>query len=157
MLTNMQHKKVLGRDLGNMINKIVYYVLAITWGLPLTLIGGLVALVLLATGHRPKRFGWCLYFEVGTGWGGLELGLIFLCQKNAPYDTKAHEFGHSIQNCFFGPLMIFIVSIPSAIRYWVRIWKTKRGEKNLPPYDSIWFEGQATQLGKKYMEKINTK
>ena len=57
-----------------------------------------------------------------------------------------HECGHGIQNCIWGPLMIFVVCIPSATRYWYREFKYHR--KGLTPptkYDDIWFEGQATR------------
>ena len=59
-----------------------------------------------------------------------------------------HESGHGIQNLLFGPLMPFVVSIPSAIRYWYReyLMKVKKIKCwNLPDYDSIWFEGTATK------------
>ena len=52
--------------------------------------------------------------------------------------------------------MPFIVCIPSAIRYWYRNIKVSFG-KDLQPYDSIWFEGQATTLGLKYIEAIKNK
>lgn len=136
-----------------MLSKKLYYLLSFTWGLPLTLVGGLVALALLIMGHRPRRFGWCLYFEVGENWGGLEFGPIFLCNRNPSWHIKKHEFGHSIQNCFWGPLMIFVICIPSAIRYWFRKLKKSRGSE-ATPYDSIWFEGQATKLGTDYILKI---
>lgn len=130
----------------------MYYILSFTWGLPLTLVGLLVGLVLIVLGYKPKRFGWTFYFEIGKNWGGVELGLIFICSEGSSSRIKAHEFGHSIQNCFFGPFMLFVVSIPSAIRYWYREYQYRRGIRNLPPYDSIWFEGQATQLGEWYSE-----
>lgn len=136
------------------IDKKLYYTLSFTWGLPLTIIGCVVAIILLVTGHKPKRFSWGLYFEMGPGFGNFDLGPIFLCSKDAHENTKAHEFGHSIQNCYYGPLMIFIVALPSVIRYWIRKGKKSRGE-NLPAYDSAWFEGQATELGKKYMDASN--
>jgi hypothetical protein len=136
-----------------MLNKKLYLLLSFTWGLPLTLIGCAVALILMVFGLKPKRYGWCLYFEIGSGWGGLELGPIFLCSKSAGETTKNHEFGHAIQNCYWGPLMIFVISIPSAVRYWFRRILMLCGKTNLPPYDSIWFEGQATRWGTEYMEK----
>lgn len=140
---------------GKMLSKGLYYLLSFTWGLPLTLVGGLVALFLLIKGRRPSRFGWCLYFEVANdNWGGFNMGPIFLCERNPDWWTKKHEFGHSIQNCFWGPLMIFVITIPSAIRYWFRIIQEKFGKTNLPPYDSIWFEGQATKLGEEYNAEI---
>ena len=65
----------------------------------------------------------------------------------------AHEYGHGIQNLWWGPLFLFVIAIPSAIRYWWRIFYRKfiypKNRKKLPAYDDIWFEGQATKLGKK--------
>ena len=62
--------------------------------------------------------------------------------------------GHGIQNLYWGPLMIFVIVIPSVTRFWYREWYWKyrypKTGKALPPYDSIWFEGQATKLGAKY-------
>jgi hypothetical protein len=64
----------------------------------------------------------------------------------------AHECGHGLQNIMFGPLFIFIIFIPSCIRYWYRELRYER-KGIMPPtsYDSIWFEGWATELGKKYV------
>lgn len=130
------------------MNKKVFYALSFTWGLPLTLCGLIVALFLLGTGHRPKRFGWAWCFEFGKPWGGLNLGSIFLCQKGASDSLKCHEFGHAIQNCFFGPLIIPLV-IGSAARYHDMNRRQRHG-KPVPDYDAWWFEGQATKLGTKY-------
>lgn len=137
-----------------MLNKTLYYLLSLTWGLPLTVVGGIVSAILLILGFKPKRFGWCWCFEIGENWGGIELGLAFITNKNAPHRLKAHEFGHGIQNCYFGPLMIPVICIPSVIRYWFRELQYKLGKTNLPDYDAIWFEGQATKLGLKYIDKI---
>lgn len=138
------------------MNKYLYWFLSLTWGLPMTLIGFLVSAVLLLMGYKPKRFGYTFYFEVGKNWGGLELGAIFLISKGEPLETKQHEHGHGIQNLWWGPLMPFVVSIPSACRYWYREYLVRSGKKKyyeLPDYDSIWFEGQATRLGKKYFKE----
>ena len=134
------------------MKKSLFYVLSFTWGIVLTLIGLIVAGVLLCMGKKPKKWGWCYYFEIGEGWGGLELGIIFLTSKNPSTHTKCHEFGHAIQNCYFGILMPFLVCIPSAIRYWYRRIRRSKGLKNKTAYDEIWFEGQATRLGYKYWE-----
>lgn len=128
------------------INKPLYYILNVTWGLPLTLVGALVALGLLITGHKPKRHGGCLYFNVGNWWGGVNLGLIFLTDKVDAESVKNHEYGHSLQNAAFGPLMIPLIAIPSAIRYWIQRYRQANGLKRVD-YDAIWFEGQATYLG----------
>lgn len=135
------------------LKAILFWILSLTWGLPMTLVGIVCALALLITGHKPKRFHYFIYLEVGEGWGGFEAGCFFFCSKNSSLHLKQHEAGHGIQNIILGPLMPFIVSIPSAVRYWYREIVVRTGRKkysDLPPYDSIWFEGWATSLGEKY-------
>ena len=127
-----------------------YYTLSLTWGLPLTLVGILVALALMFVGYRPKRFGWSWYFEVGKNWGGLNLGLIFLCGKDSDNVLKAHEYGHSFQNCKYGPAMV-LLTLASAARYWYYTVIEDWLGKNLPDYDSWWLEKQATETGIKYI------
>lgn len=128
----------------------LFYLLSLTWGLPLTICGYAVALFLMARGHRPRRFGACWYFIIGkTYWGGLNLGPIILTDKMDSEPLKCHEHGHGIQNCIMGPLILPFVLL-SALRYHVRDWKAARGEV-LKPYDSWWFEGQATKLGTRYI------
>lgn len=110
-------------------NKFLFYFLSITWGCIMTLIGAIVALALIITGHKPKKWGYCWYFEVGkSNWGGMELGPFFLCNKNPSERIKNHEHGHGHQNCILGPLMPFIVCIPSAVRYWLREFKDKNSK-----------------------------
>lgn len=128
------------------INKPLFYILNLTWGLPLTAVGALVSLVLLCAGFKPKRHGGCIYFNLPGNWGGLEMGLFFLSDGEDSYYINCHEYGHAIQNMIFGPLMIPLVTLPSIIRYWYFVWREKRGKTN-KPYDSIWFEGQATNWG----------
>lgn len=40
-----------------------FYIGNLTWGLPLNIVGFVVALVLLCTGHKPSKYGGCLYFQ----------------------------------------------------------------------------------------------
>ena len=132
---------------------IIYWLISLTWGCLLSFVGLLVGLVLLITGHKPYKLGPNIYFKVGHGWGGVEFGPIFVVAKDAGNRTICHEAGHGIQNLIWGPLMPFVISIPSAIRYWYReTIRRKNIEKynSLPDYDSIWFEGQATDWGIKY-------
>jgi hypothetical protein len=135
-----------------MKNKYLYYFLSFTWGLPMVLVGGIVALVMLITGHKPHKNGGGIRFEVGKNWGGVSLGLVILTNENPSQHIKNHEFGHTFQNCWWGPLDAFVIEIPSAIRYWYRELKYyRRGLRPPTEYDAIWFEGQATSLGTKYM------
>lgn len=136
-------------------NKILFYLLSFTWGLPMTLIGCLAAVVLLATRHKPQKWGYCYQFEFGRSWGGVNLGPIIITDQNPTKHTKNHEAGHSQQNCIFGPFMI-VISLMSFCRYWYR--ELKYYKKGLVPptaYDDVWYEGQASTVGTKFIDWYN--
>lgn len=129
--------------------RIIFYILSFTWGGIMSLIG-LIVIGICAIFKRVHVYHGRLYAEVGQDWGGLELGCFFVIGKNC-HSCCAHEAGHGLQNIFWGPLMPFVICIPSAIRYWYReiIYRTNKTKfLQLPPYDSVWFESQATRLGK---------
>lgn len=140
-----------------MKNKVVYSLFQATYGIVMNVIGFIVFIILTLAGNKPERFGNTVFVRVGHNWGGVTLGcFIFVCD-NAVYSLVRHEYGHTYQNIIFGPLFPFLVGIPSAIRYWYReylVRAKKKKYKDLPDYESIWFEGQATKLGKKYTESI---
>lgn len=135
-------------------DKRLFYLLSLTWGLPMNLAGAFVAAAMLLTGHRPRRFGPCVYFESGNDWGGMDWGMFIVVNKGAGPRLLAHELGHAMQNCRFGPFMLFLVGLPSSLRYWSRRFSArfkKRGPQKA--YDAIWFERQATQTGLDYLAK----
>lgn len=133
-----------------MKNKTLFYALSFTWGLPMTLIGLISACVLLCLGHRPKVWGGCLSFTIGKHWGGVSLGIVMITDKGSTEITKNHEFGHALQNCRYGLLMP-IFSLMSAVRYWYREIRERRGLDNKTDYDAFWLEGEATKLGNTYI------
>lgn len=110
-------------------DRTIFHLLSCTWGGLMTAIGGIVALALIITGHKPKKYGHCIHFEFGNNWGGLELGMFFLTDKTPTTSTKNHEHGHGFQNAVMGPLFPFLVSIPSATRYWLRMQNTRKGKR----------------------------
>ncbi|MBQ3404113.1 MAG: hypothetical protein IJG63_01685 [Oscillospiraceae bacterium] len=132
------------------LNKTTFYILSFTWGLPLTLIGCLLAAAMLISGHKPRRCGWAWYFTAGEYWGGMEGGPFFIRDRCSSEHITCHEYGHAIQNCFFGPFMLLLVTIPSGVRYWYRRLYRRWGRAIRSEYDRVWFEGQATRLGIKY-------
>ena len=189
------------------IKLFLFYLLSFTWGILLSMVGLLIAIVLLIAGYKPEIFHNRIYFEVGYNWGGVNLGFVFIVNRYALEGTKQHECGHGLQNIVLGPLMPFIVCIPSAVRYWIYefaekgklfeyeigllsiemvliivsvvalyyfqivlfavvvslaiywcaicawvifVEGKKYNKKPYPYYESIWFEKQATMLGKKY-------
>lgn len=137
------------------MSRTMFWILSWTWGFIMTFIGSIVFIILQIAGYKPYRnqHGWV--FEIGKGWGGVEIGPFAIVNENPSQHILNHEFGHSLQNCYLGPYMPFI-SIASAIRYWyreylVRVKKMKYSD--LPGYDDIWFEGTATYLGTFYKNK----
>ena len=135
------------------MKKTLFYALSVIWGFPMTLVGFAVAFVLTNLGYQSKKHGFCYYFEVGNAWGGVNLGIVVVTSKNPTTHTLNHEHGHALQNCIWGPLMPFVISLPSAARYWSMRLKQSKGEK-LEPYDSIWFEGQASEWGELFVNSL---
>lgn len=136
------------------LKRFLFYFLSFTWGALMSIIGLVVLIVTLPFGKFGIYHG-RIYKRIGKNWGGLELGCFFLCDQTAGDSTLKHEAGHTIQNCIWGPLTPFVIGIPSAIRYWYReiIWRKDRERyRQLPDYDAIWFEGQATNWGEKYVK-----
>ena len=139
-----------------------FWFVSLTWGALMTLVGFIVTgfCVLFLKGKVHKN-GCSYIVEIGGNWGGLELGAVALCggyTTTCPDEdwfqhTRRHEFGHALQNLIFGPFMLFVVGIPSAIRYHYQNWRTKKGLDN-KPYDSIWFEGTATRWGTKFIDSF---
>lgn len=124
-----------------------------TKGLPLSIVGVIVYVALILTGHKTKDYkGICPYFEVGKNWGGFEMGWFFVCGKNAGEGTKRHEVGHMIQNAAVGGFTMVAYSIGSAARYWWRKITTPKTS-----YDSWFFEGDASRLGTEYVRNIEEK
>ena len=123
----------------------LFYLLSLTWGLPMTLCGLLTAAILRRMGYHPTRYHGAYLFALGERWGGLSLGPVLLTCTDASDRLRRHELGHAIQNCHYGPFILPLVLL-SVCRYH---WREYRARHGLPltSYDSWWFEGEATALG----------
>lgn len=145
---------------------ILYWLVQLTWGSILTIIGLCVALfTMIFLKGKPYRNGCSLLIKMHGNWGGACIGAIALVcdydNETTNYYNKEyyehclkHEFGHSLQQLIFGPFQIFLVAIPSSIRYLYFNYCVKK-HKPTKPYDSIWFEHTATKYGSNYLSKIN--
>ena len=132
------------------MNKQLYYILSFTWGIIMTFIGLISALCLTCIGRKANTYNGCLHFKVGKNWGGVSLGIVIITDDEPTEQVLKHEYGHTIQNAMYGILFPFIVAIPSALRYQKRrLLKTKGAEPQ--PYDAVWYEGQATAFGNKFI------
>ncbi len=76
--------------------------------------------------------------------GGISLGhYIFLNEKywDEGGDSELHEYGHSIQSMWLGPLYLFVIGIPSIL--WAAWWNESRGVS----YYKFYTEALADKLG----------
>ncbi len=75
--------------------------------------------------------------------GGISLGRTVVVKR--PYkdgaDTWKHEYGHTRQSLYLGPLYVFVVGIPSLL--WAWYWNPSRGVS----YYSFFTEKWADKLG----------
>ena len=128
-------------------HKILYYFLNFTWGILANIMGGFVALIMLISGHKPHNYFGTVQFKLKEHWGGFSLGLFQVRDTTSSEEISYHELGHSYQNVWMGPFWLFVVAIPSMIRY---AYFNHREKKGLPnkEYDSIWYEGSSTEIGK---------
>ncbi len=111
-----------------MNKKFLYYIIQWTWGLPMNIIGGIVCLISLCFKCPIQKYRNAIEIIVPWNFGGLELGMFFVRGKNNA-SVAPHEYGHTIQNLWWGPLFPFVIAIPSAARYWLREFKTKQQKK----------------------------
>jgi len=138
----------------------LYYVLNYTWGLGMTIVGWLVywftRIFLCLYIDEHGKFGHCHYLMIGDNWGGLSLGTnLFIASRmgdECTYHTKCHETGHTFQNAIWGPFAIFLIYIPSVIRYWYQTIRSKHNKSNVK-YDCFWAEESATDIGTKFILK----
>lgn len=138
--------------------KYLYYLIQFTWGLDMNILG--------AIGYIFCKyiFGWQTqkYYKniiispkdkkINSG---LSLGIFLFMDKDADEALKQHEYGHSIQNLIFGEFFLLLIGIPSLIRCWyynLVINKLKLYTKEKYNYYSIWFERDASALGRRAIE-----
>lgn len=135
------------------LNLILYYLLSFTWGITMNIIGLFAFTGALIVGGKPMIFHGRFVVKVGSCWGGVSLGNFILTDQDWEWVIK-HETGHTIQNAWMGPFFLFLVGIPSVVRYWYRELKYYRYNVYPPTeYDSVWFESSATLLGNKYVDR----
>ena len=141
---------------------ILYWIVQLTWGGLLTIPGLLITgFAILFLGGTPHHNGFSYIVEVGGNWGGIDIGCVSMCgryntQEASCYNpnyyehVRRHEFGHSIQQLILGPFQLFVVGIPSVVRYWY----FTLSDKVHKPYDYIWFEYTASKWGTAWINKL---
>lgn len=126
--------------------RVWFYIVQFTWGLPVNLAG--LLLFLCCKRARHEKFCNSVVSYLPGNRGGLSLGIfIFLSTQAPPRRLFAHEYGHTIQYLFLGPLYWPVVALPSAV--WYLLLSGLRRRRQLP-YDTLYCERWATAWGKKW-------
>lgn len=114
------------------------------WGLPQNLLGFLLMIY-----HRKDRrstYRECVVIHWG-GTGSMSLGMfLFLGNKKDPR-VLVHEYGHTIQSMFLGPLYLPVIGIPSFVWCNLPPFRKLRKEKGVSYY-RFYPESNANFLGK---------
>ncbi len=124
----------------------MYIILQLTWGFIQSVLGFIIFL------RHAKDFHSFYHGSILTKWkfsSGLSLGLFIFSPIQAGKTGDrliVHEYGHTFQSLFLGPLYIPLVGIPSFI--WARHgrYKKMREVRGLS-YSHYWTEKWADRLG----------
>lgn len=124
----------------------LYGAIQLTWGFIQSAMG---FIVFLRHAGNPHSF---YHGSILTQWdvsAGLSLGLFIFAPNQAGKSVDqliVHEYGHTYQSLFLGPLYIPVIGIPSLA--WARLGRYKRmRETNKMSYSYFWTEKWANKLG----------
>lgn len=109
-------------------------ILQYLWCLPQNLLG--LLLLLYFGGEKRSYEDITYYYNIGL-MGGLSLGNYIFLNNNRVASIK-HEYGHSIQNKYLGPLYLLVIGIPALL--WTAFCKGNN-------YYSFYTEKWADKLG----------
>lgn len=126
-----------------------YSIIQWIWGFPQTAAGAVISLFV---GGKAQRFHgasvrrWRLSGSVSLG------RFIFISEKVQPEFLQrimVHEYGHTIQSLFLGPLYLLAVGIPSVL--WAGLPALEKYRINHSvSYYSFYSERWADELGERY-------
>lgn len=129
--------------------RVLFYALQFTWGLTVNLAGLILFLCCLGRGRRERfRNGVATYLPGNHG--GMSLGIFIFVSVRSEEGARglcAHEYGHTIQCLFLGPLYWIVIALPSAV--WCHCFAGYRKRRGIA-YDALYCERWATSWGKKW-------
>lgn len=129
------------------MKKALYIILQCTWGIPQTLIGAIIFLLLIRNRHFMYHGSIATYWDLKTS---ASLGMFIFITKHCNEETATkltvHEYGHTIQSLISGPLYLIIFALPSFIWCMLPVFNKYRIDKGIPYYD-FFIEHNANILG----------
>lgn len=118
------------------MNKILDIILYL-WQLPQNLAG--LLLVLLLQPEDSYQFNRARLYYATRMRGGISLGR-YIIVRSAMRDytgrTEWHEYGHSRQSMFLGPLYLLVIGLPSLL--WAAVWQPGHGSSYYDFYTEKW-------------------
>ena len=132
----------------------LWYLIQFTWGLPQNL-GGLVwFLIYFTKPHRIWHGAVVTRIRRKNFSGGFTLGIfIFLTEPLSPQaerDLLIHEYGHTVQSLYLGPLWSLSIGLPSMLWCNLPVFQRLRKCRGVP-YSALYCEGWADRLGQKHV------
>lgn len=138
--------------------EILQIVSRFTWQLPQQVLGVLIAeTTALFGGVQSVNFAEgatfikSKYYKHGSG---LTVGSIVTTEVNPSSRVKRHEFGHTVQSSFLGPLWLPVIAAPSFIRATILSIGWNIGMFQNVDYEHFYKESWATDLGNNYGKSI---
>lgn len=131
--------------------KFIFYLIQWTWGLPVNIFGLILFLIFGSNKYRKEKFCNAYITYLPKKFGGVSLGLfIFMAEgrpENWAYNTRIHEYGHTIQCLLLGPFYWFVIGIPSSV--WCNFFEGYRRKNNISYY-KLYCESWANAWGQKW-------
>ena len=124
----------------------LYTLLQWTWGILQNIAASLIFLRYIRCPHR--RY----HGAIVTEWDRnryMALGMFIFVKKGCDERLLVHEFGHTIQSAYLGPLFSLVIGLPSTVWARVSIFHKLRHDRQISYY-SLFCERWANSLGEKY-------
>lgn len=137
----------------NKWKNLFYILIQWTWGFVQNLIGLIVFLIFYKYKHIKANN--VVFTEIPGNWGGITLGgfvfIDYLPDDEIFKDSVVrHEYGHTIQSLYLGPLWLFIIGLPSLL--WAGCFDKYRAKYKVSYYD-FYTEKWANYLGDTLTQK----
>ena len=126
-----------------MTNQLMYVLLQFTWGILQNLAGLVMFLACKMLGCKSKKYKNAVVTKWNNKYGSVSLGMFLFVTDDEDETLVAHEYGHSLQSLFLGPLFFFVIGIPSIC--WAAFGDNYR-KKNNKTYYEFYTEKFANEL-----------
>ena len=134
--------------------RFLFYLVQFTWGLPQNLAGAFWFLCCLRKKHSLYHGAIVTRVHRKNFSGGWTFGcFIFLTEPLLPdteHDLRIHEYGHTVQSLFLGPLWSLVIGLPSMLWCNLPPFQRLRRDRAIPD-SALYCEGWADRLGQKVL------